>query len=201
MGSAWCHTRLLQVSYKGSAGSPAGAGHDRQRTPVPRQVILPFVRGLWSFDLLRFSYQQTPTELTCAPREALAEPSGHQPLAWSRRSAPALPGLPPSLGIPRTRPKRALASRAPGRADVSWDTANPPETGAGIAGSREGRRLLGYREPARNGRWHRGLQGQDAGFCKSLKKPRQAASWRRGVTRGGIVPRLTASCAAAESYP
>ena len=50
------------------AGSPAGAGPDRQRTPVPRQGILHFVMGLWSFDLLRFSYQQTPTELTCARR-------------------------------------------------------------------------------------------------------------------------------------
>ena len=51
--------------------------------------------------------------------EALAEPSAHQPLAWSRRSAPALPGLPPYLGVLQTA-----------------GTANPPGTGHGIAGSR-----------------------------------------------------------------
>ena len=52
------------------AGSPAGAGPDRQRTAVPRQAILPFVMGPWSFDPLRFSDKQTPTELTCADATA-----------------------------------------------------------------------------------------------------------------------------------
>ena len=45
---------------QGSARPPAGAGHSGRRTAVAVRVILHFVMGPWSFDLLRFSYQVLP---------------------------------------------------------------------------------------------------------------------------------------------
>jgi hypothetical protein len=40
------------------------------RTAVAVPMILHFVIGLWSFDILRFSDKQTSTELSCAPAAA-----------------------------------------------------------------------------------------------------------------------------------
>ena len=53
------------------------------------QGILHFVIGHWSFDILRFSHKQTPTELTCARRCPLG-PTARRQGAGPSTDAPEL---------------------------------------------------------------------------------------------------------------
>ena len=108
------------------------------------------------------------------------------------RFAPALPGLPPSLGLvdggladggyrePARNGLGIAGSRATG------DTANLPETG--LASRAPGPRWIPRTCPKRA--WHRGLQGGQRAHGRHLPDPAEALSWnspapRACLRRGG----------------